>query len=353
MLALIGMLVSGVWPNLSYAMVLEKRSKQHAFVEITQYLAAVVTTILCLAVFHLRTVTLFISPIMMGITGAVLGLLLMRDKLRLGISVKWGKEIFKRGMPTIPVNVMELITNTIDRYFIQRWVNISQLGIYAHSKSYQQIFTMGTKAFSRTFVPEVLDVFAKNKNTDNVQRILSVWYGILGVGGLLVIFFSYDIINFLTHGKFTEAAYIVPIWFFLQMSYVYGMPYSQYLFLHKKTAFLTYSGIIIGVVFVGIGALFIYLWGIMGAAISMVLSNFCIQLVRRVYAVKLGCEIVGERQFVIYMVLMVVVYIINLLLKLHLVEKLLLYLILACVPGYYIVKVAGLDFMKKICWSRG
>jgi O-antigen/teichoic acid export membrane protein len=329
MLALLGTLLNGIWPNLSYAMVLEKRSKQHAFVEITQYLAAVVTTILCLTVFHLRTETLFISPIMMGLTGGTLGLILMKDKVQLRISTKWFKEIFKVGMPTIPVNFIELITNTIDRYFIQKWVNLSQLGIYAHSKSYQNIFTMGTRAFRRSFVPEILDVLVKNKNMHNIGKILSVWYGLLGFAGLIVILFSYDIINFLTHGKFTAAAYIVPIWFFLQLSYAYGMLYSQYLFLCKKTAFLTYSGIIIGIVFIGIGALLIYFWGIMGAAISMVLSNFCIQLVRRIYAVKLGCRVVGEREFCCLLGLLGGVYLLNRLVWLSEIEKGLLGMILS------------------------
>jgi len=50
-------------------------------------------------------------------------------------------------------------------------------------------------------------------------EILKKWFGLLGIGGLFFSLFSYEIVNVLTHGKFVGAAYLIPIWFLLLLSF--------------------------------------------------------------------------------------------------------------------------------------
>ena len=334
-LSLLGVMLNGIWPSISYAIVLKKRGRAHAFIEIGQYLAGMVTTIVCMMLLKLSTITLFIAPLATGLFSFAAGLWYMRDDIRPRLNIAWLKEIVKVGMPTIPVNFFATISKTLDRFFIQKWINLSQLGIFSHSRSYEQIFTMGTKAFSRTFVPEALQVFAGDAAPGKLAEILRIWYGILSIAGLFVTLFSYEIIDVLTHGKFIAAAPLVPVWFMLLLSYALGMPYSQYLVCNKKTKFLVYSGIILGLISVCISAVLIFKFGIMGAVAAALLSNFLIQISRRIYARKLGCERIAEKEFFIALAVLLAAYFINMLVPLGFIEKSAAFIVISLFIAYF------------------
>lgn len=351
-LSLIAIMLNGIWPTISYFIVLQKKGKAHAILEVGQYLVGTITAIVCLALFKLTTVTLFIVPIVTGIFAFFASFLYMRHDILPKISRRWLMEIYKVGMPTIPSNLFALIVNTIDHYFIQRWITLSQLGIYAHSKNYQGIFTMGTKGFERTFVPVVLETFTRNHNPENLRRMLAIWYGLLGIGGLFVTLFSYEMIDVLTHGKFVASAPLVPIWFMLVFSYSLGMAYSQFIFLQKKTKFLVYSGISIGAVFIGVSALLIYNFGIMGAVTSAVLSNLTIQLSRRVYARKLGCNQIPEKEFITIVAFILGVYIVNVMFAFNFLERVFGFLLLSVLIMYHYGLIEIIKANTKIVFAH-
>lgn len=310
-MSLIGTLLSTFWPSVSYLIILQQKGRVHAAIEVFQWAVGALTTIFCLIFLGLKTLSLFLSPLLAGLVSISVCIWYVKKYVKLEIKKNWLHEIFKVGIPSIPANLMEMITNISDRYFIQKWINLSQLGIYSHSQSYKNIFTMGTKAFSRSFVPPLLEILSKNMDTKTIELQLKKWYGLLGIAGIFTIFFSYEIVNLLTHGKFVGAAPLIPIWFLLILSFTYGMPSTQFLFVKKENKFMMYSGVIIGFVFIGITAFSVYKFGIMGAALSIVLSNFVIQVVRRFYAQKLGYNKIGEKYFSSILALFAGVYAIN------------------------------------------
>lgn len=327
---LISVLLTALWPTTSYFIILQQKGKLHAMFEIIPWLCGAIATIVSLSVFNLKTLALFLNPLFSGLVSFLIGLWYIKNYIKPAIVKRWMIEIFKVGMPSIPANLVEMLTNISDRFFIQKWLNLSELGIYSHSLSYKTVFTMGTKAFSRSFIPSLLKAFSTNASTDKIERQLKNWYGLLGIAAVFVTLFSYEIVNILTHGKFVGAAPLVPIWFFLVLSFTYGISGSQFLFVQKKNQFMMYSGIITGMIFIPITAFSIYKFGLFGAVISIVLSNFCIQVVRTIYAKKLGGKNLGKRYFVLVTVLMFGVYLLNGLFNLSFFTKILI-LFLLCI----------------------
>lgn len=318
---LISVLLTALWPTISYFIILQQKGKLHATFEITPWLCGAIATIVSLSVFNLKTLALFLNPLVSGLTSFLLGLWYIKNYIKPAIVKRWMIEIFKVGMPSIPANLVEMLTNISDRFFIQKWLNLSELGIYSHSQSYKTVFTMGTKAFSRSFVPPLLEAFSTNASTDKIERQLKNWYGLLGIAGVFVTLFSYEIVNILTHGKFIGAAPLVPIWFFLVLSFTYGIPSTQYLVVHKRNQFMMYSGIIIGTIFIGITALSVYLFNLTGAVCSIVLSNFCIHLVRNIYVKSLGGKNLGGKYCIILIFLLFGIYLFEKLWILNIKEK--------------------------------
>ncbi|WP_164924813.1 lipopolysaccharide biosynthesis protein [Thermodesulfovibrio yellowstonii] len=340
-LILLATLFTALWPTISYFIVLQQKGRLHAIFEIIPWLCGAITTIVSLSVFNFSTLALFLNPLVSGLTSFLLGLWYIKNYIKPIIVKKWLTEIFKVGIPSILVNLVDILTSVLSRYFIQKWINLSQLGIYSHSESYKTIFTMGTKAFSRSFVPPLLEAFSKNTSTEKIETQLKRWYGLLGLAGVFVTLFSYEIVNILTHGKFVKAAPLVPIWFFLILSFTYGMPGTQFLLVQKKNQFMMYSGIITGMIFISVIAFSVYQFGLFGAVISLVLYNFCIQLVRTIYAKKLGSRNLGEKYFALVTVLMFGVYLLNELFKLSFIGKILVLILLYV----YIFKQFGLNEM--------
>lgn len=334
-LVLTASLMTVLWPTTSYFFILQQSARLHAVLECSQWIIGALATILCLWLLKLSTISLFIGPLASGIVSLGACLWTIRSHVQISLSRKWITEIVKYGLPTIPSNVLDMLSNIIDRHFIQRWFSLSQLGIYSHAANYREMFTAGSRAFTRSFIPSVAETFSNSLDTFNIARTLKMWYSVLSIGGLFIVFFSYDFTDLLTHGKFNEAAHLIPIWFFIILSIVYGVPYTQFLLVRKKNYFMVYSSIVSGVLFICITAFSIYAFGSLGAVISIVLANFAIHLPRRIYASKLGCPAIAEKEFFITVSIIASAYIVNRSIDMTFAVRSVLWILFSFASAYY------------------
>jgi len=344
-LILISIPITAFWPTISCLIVMQKKGIVHATFEMLQWISGAIITVFCLVIFKLKTITLFLGPLFGGIIFSIVILRYVSKYIKPQLTKQWLIEIVKVGMPSIPANLFEILTNVSDRYFIQRWINLSKLGIYSHSQSYKNVFTMGTKGFTRTFGPISLEVYAQDLKEDRLQDIIHKWYGLISLMGLFITFFSYEFINVITHGKFVEAAILVPIWFCLIIFQTYGFPYTQYLIVQKKSTFLMYSQIITGLTFILATAVLVYWFGIIGATIGIVLSNLAIQLTRKWYARHLGCNSIGEKEFIITIVMLISIYLIINLMHINVLHRIIAFIFISVLVIFY---YKLLEEIKKI-----
>lgn len=282
---------NAVWEVVSYAIVLQKRGAAHTFLDMTQLLSHLIVLLVCLVIFKFKTASLVLAYLGSAFGGFIFSVIYIKKYISPRLRWKWIKETVKLGFPTIPLNLFEIISNSIDRFFIERWAGLSALGIYGHSLDYKKMFVHSFKSFSRAFSPEVLQGVSQGdeEKIRYTKQALKKWYGLFTIAGAAVVLFSKEIINILTHGKFTAAAPLVPLWFILIIVQSLGIPYSQFLYAKKRNKFVIFSEIIIGVISWGGIALAINFFGIFGAAAAVVLYFFIRHAVKKIYAMKLGC----------------------------------------------------------------
>lgn len=287
---LLGEWFNSVWEVTSYTMVLQKKGRMYALLDMTQILSNLIVLIVCLVIFRLKTISLVLAYLGIALGGFMFSAIYIRKYIVPRIRKKWIKEIIKVGFPTIPHNLFEIISNSIERFLIARWIGLSQLGIYSHSLQYRRMFMMPFKAFSRSCSPEILEgIIQKDETKINfIKDILKKWFGLLTLVGAGIILFSEDIIRILTHGKFTKAAPLVSLWFILILVYSFGLPYMQFLLANKKIKFIFWSDMIIGAISWGIIALFVKSFGIFGATISIILYFLMLYSVKKMYSIRLG-----------------------------------------------------------------
>ncbi len=275
----------------SYVIVLQKKGQAYAAYEIIQIVSRLSVLLIALLVFDLKTISLVLMYLGAAFGGFLFSVFYIRKYSIFSIKIKWIKEIIKRGLPTIPVNILEIIPNSLGRLFIERWSGLASLGIYSHSLYYRRMFLMVFKAFSNSYSPEIVEAASvgDRQKMIKMKEIFNNWTGFLGIAGVAVCLFSPEVIGILTHGKFISAAPIVSLWFILIMVYFFGVPYLQYLLAKKKNKIVFFSEVIPGLLFCGLTILFVRVFGMVGAAISIILYFFSTRLVRRIYAIKLGC----------------------------------------------------------------
>lgn len=287
-LILLTYLFGTLWPTISSVLIIMRRAKLHAIFEIGQWIVGLAVIVLGLAVFRLQVLALFLAPLISSLVSLLGELVFVHRHIRWMICGRWISEILRVGVPSIPANVAEAAGNAADRYFIQRWIGLASLGIYSHSQAYANIFRMFNKAFGRTIGPRALEVFSRVLPTDELKSAMRSWYAVLFFGGTCCALFAGELVGLLTHGKFTAAAPLVTVWFFLIISHSFGIPSSQYLLSRKAVRVLMQGRIFVSLAGVGLTALLTYNFGILGAGVSIVFTNFCIQLVFVWMAKRLG-----------------------------------------------------------------
>ena len=112
---------------------------------------------------------------------------------------------------------------------------------------------------------------------------------------------------------------------------------------------MMYSGIITNVSFIGVTAISIYYFGIIGAAVAIVLLNFVIQSSRLIYARKLGCDKFAGKEFLFILALLLGTYVANTLIKFDLMGKIFGYLVISfLIVEYYGLFGVFMSIRKKI-----
>lgn len=289
--ALLGLFVSTMWATFSPLMVIERASAAHAVNETLQWLAGALTTIIGLALANLGMLALFLAPIAAGLTSALHGCYYVRHKLTPRMRPQWLRDIVRSGLPAVPFSLTDVLSNTLDRFVIQRWLDLSSLGIYAHSQNYRGTFVTITKAYSRTMTPSFLELFADGPGgtAEPVRRKSSGWYMALTVAGILVALFSRDIIHVLTHGKFDEAGLLVPLWFLLAFAHSMGVPYTQYLLSVRRNMVLSASSIIMSAGTMLLVVISTWTFGVIGATAASVSGALALHGSRYWLARRYGC----------------------------------------------------------------
>ena len=199
---------------------------------------------------------------------------------------------------------------------------------------------MFNKSFQKTISPYALQAFSNNQRDKafHLESLVILFFWVSLSAGIVLTLFAYDIVNILTHGKFVTAAPLIPLWFLIVFSFLYGSLYIQFLIANKKNKILMLSMTISSLAFIGVTALGTYYFGVYGAVLSIVGSNFTIQLWFRIYSGKMGCTINLEKHFIPGMLIFACIYYLTPLIGSVAYLKPVLVLFIMIVVGLYIVK---------------
>ena len=182
------------------------------------------------------------------------------------------------GLPIVFHLLAGTIHNSIDRVILEKYVSMSELGIYTIGYQIGMIMSVITTSVNRAWQPSFFEFMSSNmpeeqKRFEN-RRMLAFW--IIGVGSICLIgmLWAKEFLILLTPEKFHASADVVPIILFGYMFQgLYFFAVSP-LFQFKKTKLLLFLTAASALVNIVLNFIFIPKYGIYGAAYATVISFF-------------------------------------------------------------------------------
>lgn len=192
---------------------------------------------------------------------------------RFGFSYDTLKEILKFGAPLVPAMIADLILSMSDRYFLEHYTTMEDVGLYSIGYRIGSILLIVVnKPFQMAWSPYMFSVSEQKNAKDIYKRVLVYYVLISGWAGLGLSLFAKEGLLILATEEYLGGYTIVPI---IVISYVlFGMMGILIAGVHivKKTKTAT-KYFLIGA---GINLIFNYLfipsWGMMGAAFATLIS---------------------------------------------------------------------------------
>lgn len=233
---------------------------------------------------------LFLVVFKMGILGILVSiaitkvlntssLLLVTSRLKLAFSFKKLRGMVGFGIPLVPATIGMFIMHFSDRFFVQKYCNLSDLGLYSLGYKFGMILGVIVSApILRIWDTQRFEI-AKTKEAKQVFGRMFTYYSLVVVfAGLGISVFIREIISIMAAAEYRGAVVVTPL---IVLSYIfYGI--SNFLLLGititNKTKYIAYIQLSAAAVNILLNMYLISSYGVMGAAVSTVLSFFWLSM---------------------------------------------------------------------------
>lgn len=233
---------------------------------------------------------LFITIFKWGASGQLLAMMttsILYIPLFLRIMVKnfyfkFNKEMFinacKFSIPMIPSVICAWIINLSDRIFIERFFNMTDVGIYSFGYKIGEVVLIITSSFMSAYNPIYYKEAAKNTGDSKKQlsKYNTIYMVLVSIGAFLIGFFSKEIVFLFADKKYVEAYKIIPIITYSYMLSSFNGLSLMSMYQEKKTNKTMQLNIISAIMNIILNVIFIKSYGAIGAALATLIT-FIIQ----------------------------------------------------------------------------
>ncbi|WP_212637701.1 lipopolysaccharide biosynthesis protein [Desulfocicer vacuolatum] len=204
----------------------------------------------------------------------------------------WFKKMLLYGLPFIPAGLGYFVLNFTDRFFLQRFVSLSDVGIYSLGYKFGMILSpMITEPFLSIFQPKMFELADGEGAQAFVSSVMTYLVFLEVFAGLGIAVLIQDVIHIMSDRAFWSAGGVVPL---ILLSYVFvaGNAVLQVgILIRKKTKWIGYMVAGAAAMNVILNYFLIPWYGYWGAAYATVISTFflliiCYFLSNRIFPVS-------------------------------------------------------------------
>lgn len=252
--------------------------KPFTYISITlPYLVStILLNILMVVVLKMGTRGVFLSNVIAYIVFALLGILINRRFFSLSFSPKHFIEMFRYWVPLALVGISAWLMVSMDRMVITQQTSLEQTGIYTAGLRIASIMGFFAQAFRTANLGFIFET-SKEDNAPKVYSLTLSYYLLLS--SILVVFLSLygrPLLILLATSQYESAYIIIPFLTYKLVADGVSQITSIGVLLTKNTKLVGAGTVICAVLEAGLLFLLVPLWGILGAAVAVLVVYICL-----------------------------------------------------------------------------
>ena len=265
---------------------------RYAVLSTMMSLITIATTLFLMLFLDLRILSVLYGMLVGNIFFSIIGILLVRNSLRLRFSFRYLRKMLKHSIPLVASACFVWVSMFIDRWMISSMLGISEVGLYGVGQRIASVASLLTVGLSSGLMPII---YRKYKEEDTPRDIANIFLIYCGLALTIVLgssLFSKEIVVLLASEKYLLSHSILPLVcstiFFAQM-YIF----TPGLFLNGKTDRVLLINVLGALTNIVLNFVLIGYLGLIGAALATLLSSICVFILfiyfsQKVYPVPLN-----------------------------------------------------------------
>lgn len=248
--------------------------KKFLVLTIVQVVFQPILVLTFLLIFKYRIMGVLFAQLLISILTAMIGFWLVRDFYKVYFSKYYLKLFFSYSMPQLPSVFINLLTQESNRFFLNYFVPLSQLGLFSISARVAGGFLLFTGAFRLAWDPFALSIMKKEDSKETYKNLYSIYFMGFILLGCIISVLSKPILMILAPSEYYEAYIYVSFFVF---AYIYQGANNILgigIWISKKTKYISYAQSIILPVSLACNLFLIPVFGVYGAVISLIISYF-------------------------------------------------------------------------------
>jgi len=250
-----------------------KKSLIYSILSIGTFICGLGLNILFLVFMKMGVLGILFS---MLITKALNGLVVSAITLRgVRYSFSWEKlrKIISFSLPLVPAAFGMFIIHFSDRFFIQKFCNLNDVGLYSLGYKFGMILSIVVSVpIFRIWNTQCFETAKSENGKKVISRIFTYFSAVIIFAGLGICMFVDETIHIMAASQYQGASKVVPL---VVLSYVlYGITnfFTLGIMISNKTKYIAYIQLPVAGINILLNMYLISRYGVMGAAVSTVLS---------------------------------------------------------------------------------
>lgn len=267
-----------------------QQAKYYVINNLSFFLTQLSLTVYFVVGLHMKALGVIAAQLIVNIIFGIYAILSLRKYITYKFSSKILIRSLRYSVPLIPHNLSGWLNSMLDRIFINRIVNIANVGLYSVGYQIGSIVNLLGLSINQAYTP----FFFQNHSTEEGKRhiglITDIGILIVSLIALFVAYFSQEIVYYMTSTQYHS---VWPVIVILVAANMFDCIYKFYvavLFL-DKTPQLSVISITCSLITCVLNVLLISLYGYLGAALTYTIVQLLVSLVVCIYARKLRPDI--------------------------------------------------------------
>ncbi|MBX7186647.1 MAG: oligosaccharide flippase family protein [Vicinamibacteria bacterium] len=198
---------------------------------------------------------------------ALLLLFELRRRVASGFDATPLKETLRFGLPKVPHSVLVQILNLADRWILERYVSLADVGVYSVGNNFGGAMKFPLSAFEPAWQPFVFENARKEKGAEEIALIATRMAVLFTVTALALALLLPDVLIFVTSNpRYHAAAPVVPVIVLAFLFQGFFLLSSIGITIAKETRYYPLITAAAAALNVGLNLILIPVYGIMGSA---------------------------------------------------------------------------------------